>query len=102
VLYEAFDVVDVPGDYNQDGVVNAADYVVWRNNNGTAFALPNRDPELGGNIGQADYDFWVDNFGNTSGAGAAVASAVPEPTALGLLMIAVLVAGASRGQVRRS
>ncbi len=32
------------GDYNSDGVVNAADYTVWRNNLGTAFVLQHRDP----------------------------------------------------------
>ena len=30
-----------PGDYNDDGTVNAADYVVWRKNEGTMNVLPN-------------------------------------------------------------
>ncbi|HEX3601874.1 MAG TPA: DNRLRE domain-containing protein, partial [Lacipirellulaceae bacterium] len=34
-------VAGVPGDYNNDGVVNAADYVVWRSSVG-ASTLPNR------------------------------------------------------------
>jgi hypothetical protein len=72
------------GDYNEDGVVNAADYVVWRNHDGTAFDLPNRNPLLSGNIGQSDYDFWVENFGNTGSGGAGLAT-VPEPTTLALL-----------------
>jgi hypothetical protein len=77
----------VPGDYNDDGVVNAADYVVWRNNEGTAFTLPNEDPSATtqGTVDQEDYDFWVAEFGNTGAAGvsaANLASAVPEPSSL--------------------
>jgi hypothetical protein len=77
----------VPGDYNADGVVDAGDYVVWRNHLGaTAGTLPN-DVD-GVPIGMAQYATWKANFGNTaSGAMAANATAVPEPTtALFLLM----------------
>ena len=35
------DAVLLPGDYNQNGVVDAADYVLWRKNNNTAITLPN-------------------------------------------------------------
>jgi hypothetical protein len=57
------------GDYNEDGKVDAADYVVWRKNPG-AFG---GDP--------AGYNAWRTNFGRTSGGGAssAGAAAVPEP-----------------------
>ena len=54
------------GDYNDDGNVDAADYVVWRKNNGTNNTLPN--DEIGGTIGTAHYNQWRDNFGE-SGAG---------------------------------
>lgn len=88
VLFEG-PTLGLTGDYNDDGVVNAADYIVWRNNEGTANALPN-DP-LGGNIGAAHYDQWVANFGNGLGGGAATGtSAVPEPSSL-MLLIAVFV-----------
>jgi hypothetical protein len=53
------------GDYNEDGQVDAADYIVWRK--GMV------DP-------QADYATWRLNFGNSSGAG--VHGSVPEPTTL--------------------
>jgi hypothetical protein len=101
VLYEAFAVVDVPGDYNQDGIVNAADYVVWRNHDGTGFALPNRNPALMGNIGAGDYAFWAQNYGSTSGAGSSTVSAVPEPASLGLILAALLATGANRNRQRR-
>ncbi len=52
------------GDYNADGAVDAADYVVWRTNDGS----------LDG------YETWRTNFGRTAAsASAAAASAVPEP-----------------------
>jgi hypothetical protein len=52
------------GDYNSDGTVNTADYTVWRDNLGTAFALPNRDSANTGNISAADYTTWKTNYGN--------------------------------------
>jgi hypothetical protein len=52
------------GDYNQDGVVDTADYVVWRAHLGApAGSLPN-DVD-GGIIGQAQYNTWLAKLGNT-------------------------------------
>jgi hypothetical protein len=74
----------LPGDYNEDGTVNAADYAVWRDNVGAvAGTLPN-DVD-GGVIGAAQYNTWVANFGN-SGSGSGNDSAVPEPSIVVLLM----------------
>lgn len=53
------------GDYNDDGIVDAADYVMWRKN-------PNAH---GGTPG--GYNVWVTNFGTTSGGGSS--TAIPEP-----------------------
>jgi hypothetical protein len=72
-----------PGDYNRDGVVDAADYVVWRHGLGTTYT-------------QADYDVWRANFGQTIGSGGALPSAdplpigVPEPATLTLLIMAMV------------
>jgi hypothetical protein len=55
------------GDYNNNGAVDAADYTVWRDNLGTAYELPNRDPENAGNVSEADYGSWKSNFGATGG-----------------------------------
>jgi hypothetical protein len=77
----------VIGDYNDNGTVDAADYVVWRNNLGTNAILPNDDTP--GNVSSADYDAWRMNFGATGGIGASLA-AVPEPAtawiALGMIV----------------
>jgi hypothetical protein len=79
----------VPGDFNGNGTVDAADYTVWRKNNGMTTSLPN-DP-IGGTIGQGQYDYWRAHFGQTagSGSGAELNVAVPEPTNLVILMLAV-------------
>jgi hypothetical protein len=77
--------VDMPqprGDFNNDGTVDAADYIVWRKGLGTTYT-------------QADYDTWRANFGKTAGIGAALPSAeplldaVPEPTAVVLFIFAI-------------
>jgi hypothetical protein len=79
----------VPGDYNSNGRVDAADYVVWRNNLSTAFPLPNEVSGVTpGNVTVEDYTAWKARFGNTSGSGAALGlAAVPEPSVLPLLSI---------------
>jgi hypothetical protein len=55
------------GDYNQNGTVDASDYVVWRKNLGQNVALPNRDPANSGAISNADYNSWRSRFGNAAG-----------------------------------
>ena len=77
------------GDYNEDDVVDAADYTIWRDHLGTAFDLPNRDTANSGNINQDDYNSWKANFGAGSGSGAVATGAnVPEPASLLLLLAA--------------
>jgi hypothetical protein len=75
--------VALAGDFNFDGSVDAADYVVWRETDGT----------------QQGYDTWRSNFGATAGGGSAGASPwpaaarreprpstrVPEPSGMALL-----------------
>jgi hypothetical protein len=64
----------LPGDYNGNGTVDAADYVVWRDTAGT--------PE--------QYDAWRANFGRPTAAAATAVeatAAVPEPTASSSLVL---------------
>jgi hypothetical protein len=60
----AIDAILIPGDFNRDGRVDAADYVVWRKG-------------LGSNYDQDDLLVWRSNFGNVRYIQAV--AAVPEP-----------------------
>ncbi|HVT27307.1 MAG TPA: hypothetical protein VHE81_04750, partial [Lacipirellulaceae bacterium] len=91
----------VDGDYNDDGKVDAADYVIWRKNVGTSNMLPH-DP-TGGTIGSAQYDTWRANFGGSApGSGAALgAAAVPEPATWLLVLFTIsLFSGCKLGRMR--
>jgi hypothetical protein len=69
------------GDYNGDGVVDAADYVVWRSTLGQTVSTvgSGADGNQNGTIDVGDFDFWRGRFGNvTSGLGNSTTS-VPEP-----------------------
>ncbi len=76
------------GDYNEDGTVDAADYLVWRKALGQSAALPNRDTDNSGPISIDDYESWRQNFGSTL-AGLGNGLAVPEPAG-GLLAMFVV------------
>ncbi|TWT31334.1 hypothetical protein KOR34_47140 [Posidoniimonas corsicana] len=70
----------LPGDYNDDGRVDAADYTVWRDNLGSGVSLTN-DSTPG--VGPDDYLRWRNNFGRTddsfAGGPSLSAGAAPEP-----------------------
>jgi hypothetical protein len=67
-----------PGDFNSDGSVNAADYVVWRKTDGT----------------QQGFNEWRANFGTTSGSGSL--ASVPEPGGVLLLLFGIVMILRSR------
>ncbi|HEX3601921.1 MAG TPA: autotransporter-associated beta strand repeat-containing protein [Lacipirellulaceae bacterium] len=78
----------VPGDYNGNGVVDAADYVLWRSGG----PLQNEVATMG-SVTPEDYTEWRARFGNTSGSGSGALSgsaAVPEPGSLLLATFAAL------------
>jgi endoglucanase len=84
---------ELPGDYNADGVVDAADYTVWRDHLGERIGLHN-DPTPG-TVGPEDYDVWKAHFGQVSAAGSgtlATAAAVPEPATVVLWLAAAALA----------
>jgi hypothetical protein len=76
------------GDFNGNGVVDAADYTVWRDGLGSIYT-------------QADYAVWTAHFGESLGSGSAGSSpshaAVPEPASAMLLVLAAA-AGIWRGR----
>jgi hypothetical protein len=81
----------LPGDYNNDGSVGAADYVVWRKTLGTTFNLSGNGDESGASAGivdAADYAYWRANFGAPPGSGSLAENqaAVPEPATIALVI----------------
>ncbi|QDT68188.1 hypothetical protein MalM25_11050 [Planctomycetes bacterium MalM25] len=66
------------GDFNEDGRVDAADYTVWRDSQGSA----------------GDYSEWRAHYGATSSS--TLATPTPEPRAFGLTLIAGLVTALRR------
>jgi hypothetical protein len=69
-----------PGDYNGNGKVDAADYVLWRNGG----PLQNETETLG-SVTSEDYTAWRASFGNPPGAGSGIGAGltpVPEPSSL--------------------
>lgn len=85
----------LPGDYNNNGKVDAADYTVWRDNLGapTEASLNGNGDGING-VDNGDYTRWKSNFGNM--AGAASASVVPEPTAAVLLILTAVTLSTTR------
>lgn len=85
-------VAALPGDYNFDGVVDAADYTVYRDTlgqNGIGLAA---DGDADGDVDTDDYAVWAANYGTTLPP---PSLSVPEPTTSGLAF-ATLVCGLGR------
>jgi alpha-L-arabinofuranosidase len=76
------------GDFNNDGVVDASDYVVWRDGLGTVYT-------------HDQYETWRANFGraitaSAAGGDAAQFAQVPEPASWLLLFAAAVVGSSAR------
>jgi hypothetical protein len=67
------------GDFNNDNIVDAADYVVWRKGLGTTYT-------------QDHFNIWRANFGQTAGgdSGSGAEGTVPEPASLSLITLGML------------
>jgi hypothetical protein len=80
VSYVTGGTVGVTGDYNNNGTVDAADYVLWRNGG------PLQNDTTPATVGPEDYNVWRANFGRSAaGIGAASSASVPEPPVFALL-----------------
>lgn len=86
-------LVPLAGDYNQDGNVDATDYVVWRNMLGQTGSGLAADGDSDNQIDLDDYSVWRSNFGQTTDLGSAAdvpVVAVPEAGWIALIAISLL------------
>ncbi|MEN1678083.1 MAG: PEP-CTERM sorting domain-containing protein [Planctomycetota bacterium] len=90
-----------PGDFNGDGIVDAADYTVWRDSLGTGDSLLGNGDETGASAGVvdvADFLLWKSFYGTSyapamAPLGSGGVANVPEPaTALSVLLAGVVAA----------
>lgn len=88
----------LPGDFNDDGGVNAADYVAFRKLLGTGGSLPNTTNPAGPVVA-ADEALWSSNYGETDGGGGGggAASQYVEAPSAGSSSTPVVARGASSG-----
>jgi hypothetical protein len=72
-------------DFDGDNDVDGNDFLIWQRGNGTMDTGTNANGDANGDmdVNGVDLAIWKTQFGSTSGV-----SAVPEPTALGLLCLA--------------
>jgi hypothetical protein len=87
----------VDGDYNRNGYVDAADYTMWRK---TYFDFGDDLPADGNQdrfVDDLDYDYWRGLFGNHAASASDLSSsAVPEPSAFVLTLLAAIAWTGSR------
>jgi hypothetical protein len=88
----------LPGDYNGDDHVDAADYVTWRKSFGQNVAhWSGADGSGDGIVDEVDFDVWKANFGSSlAGSGGAASSPIPEPTTLLLALVAMFACSSLR------
>lgn len=88
----------IEGDYNANGVVDAADYDMWRQSFGSTTDL-RADGNADGVVNISDYTIWRDRLGPS--VANSVAASVPEPSA-GLLAALALAACVRHGRGGRT
>src|SRR4029079_11495180 len=90
----------LPGDYNLNGVVDAADYVVWRSTLGDIGDGLVADSDDNNIIDNDDYDTWRTHFGQAGFSTLAEKSlptvSIPEPVPAALLAAIIIASVTSR------
>jgi hypothetical protein len=95
-LYDNFSIsiagAPLLGDYDNDGFVDAADYVLWRK----GAPLQNESETIGSNTPE-DYTYWRAHFGApAAGSGSSFSSAIPEPSSLLISLLGAVAISAAR------
>ncbi|WP_168206645.1 lamin tail domain-containing protein [Lacipirellula limnantheis] len=68
----------IDADFNNDGIVNGADLLIWQRGFGVGVSRAAGDADGDGAVNAADLAWWKSTFGTPFGA----AVAIPEPTAI--------------------
>ncbi len=89
--YDLFVALGLAGDFNEDGKVDAADYVIWRKNG--ANPLPNDNGLL---TSAERFNLWRAKFGNMQMPGVGSGGAVPEPRSMMLALLGLVAFAANR------
>jgi T5SS/PEP-CTERM-associated repeat protein len=76
------------GDYNGNGVVDAADYIVWRNSQAQEGPGLAADADGDQIVDVDDYNFWRSRLGSVVSSGFGGSVSIPEPSAIALLVMA--------------
>jgi len=83
VALHGYLIPTLPGDFNANGDVDAADYIVYRNTVGQSGIGLAADVNDNNQVEPLDYSFYRSRFGqSTAGSAAAFSTAVPEPAAI--------------------
>ena len=105
-LYQFDFEVFLPGDYNGNGIVDAADYTVWRNTVGSASDFradgtgPSGTPDQV--VDRLDYNFWKLKYADGAGSAAAAEFAMaPEPVSVTFASIALICLGNLQARNKR-
>ncbi|MCA9241338.1 MAG: PEP-CTERM sorting domain-containing protein [Planctomycetales bacterium] len=86
-----FVTIAIDGDYNSNGIVDAADYTVWRDTLGSTTDL-RADGNGNNQVDAGDYGYWRARYGSTAAIAAAPIAGVaaPEPGSLGILVLGLV------------
>jgi len=80
-------------DFNDDGIVDGADFLIWQRGFGTGNNLATGDANGDLAVTDADLTIWKNQFGTDPTPVTAAVGAVPEPTTLALAGLAMVAAG---------
>ena len=84
--------IQLAGDYDNNGIVNTADYVRWAEDFGSEVAIAGTGSDGSGDgiVNPADYTVWLQNLG-ASTAGVSTATQIPETGSLSILIVSLVV-----------
>ena len=103
-IYSLTPVVVTPGDYDSNGIVDLADYDLWRrafNGDESWPGVHNGDGNGDGAVDAADFVIWRANLGRTSDSASTAIGRVPEPGTTILLLLAAALGGCRRCKIAK-